>query len=76
MGVHFSNKTISFCFTSVNIVHTEPSFERNSFTLTGFDNSPANRGLMGFTFLNSGMHMTMQRCFWGLRFCCLENDLE
>lgn len=47
-----------------------------SFTLTEFDNSPAIRGLTGFTILNSGRHLTVHRCFWGLGFCSSENYLE
>lgn len=47
-----------------------------SFTLTGFGNSSAMRGLTGFTILNPVRHLTVHRCFWGLRFFSSENYLE
>lgn len=63
----------SFMLSTAKSITSVYSF---SFTLTGFDNSPAIRGLTGFTCVNSGMHVTMHRYFWGLGFYCSENDLE
>jgi len=63
----------SFMLNTAKSVTAVYSF---SFPLTGFDNSSAIRGLTGFTLVNSGMPMTMQRCFWGHRLSCSKSDLE
>lgn len=64
MVVQFNDKNTSFCFLLISFLLSTAksitSVSSFSFICTGFDYSPAIKGL---TCVNLGRHMNMHRCF-------------